>query len=151
MTTTGGDVKKIAGLKTWFTPITREVRDIIRTETLQLKKAWDERNATYDKLMKKHGNPTVDEFSPDYRKVNEEYRDYENRVYKPAAARVMGQAMGALEKQGHEVRTDGDGRFSLDIPPGKYLVWTDEGLNPSEEPGVGKGARSAHYEEPIHP
>ncbi len=111
VTTTGGDVKKAAGLKLHMTPITRELRESIETTGSREREINAESAAAYnalnDKYMKGIDTSTDEGYAKYFerrRAMNKELDEYHAKQYEPqitplrvGAERAL--RVGALERR----------------------------------------------------
>jgi hypothetical protein len=97
VTTQGGDVKKAAGESVYLVPVSPEWRSEVESLFSKIQQASrEELTAQWE------GRPQLEELR--------------------AARQALDVTASALVRRGHTVIADSEGKFELEIPPGKYIL-----------------------------
>ena len=130
LTLKNGDVKRAAGLTTYFTPVSREMRDTIKTKLPKLNQIEQNYESFRDQVYKKYPSVFEDPKSKTNMSRDEsrekEINAYRKKEYDPHADPLMKSLKAAVEKDRYTVNADGDGKFTLEVIPGSYVIWTEE-------------------------
>jgi hypothetical protein len=129
VTTNGGDVKKAAGLRLYFTPATPVLRDIVKTTVPKADQIEEDSHANFNKVFNKYLRG-VSLIAPEYKArekaYDKEMDEYSQTTYTPHISPLLKNAENALRRGVKEAVSDGDGKFKVELPADKYLLWSDK-------------------------
>jgi hypothetical protein len=127
VTTKAGDVKKGAGQKVYFTPITPEFEKSVSALLAKVDEHKADSHRIVEDGWKKYGlkelNPLSWEYEQRLLAFDREYQPHLSKVNDEFKG-TMRLAMVVLTKDSSDVVADGEGKFKLNLPVGKYVLWT---------------------------
>jgi DNA-directed RNA polymerase subunit RPC12/RpoP len=129
VTTTTGDVKKAAGLQLVFTPITPELRSTIGSILPLAEEIEREREAAVKSIVRRQfagKDPLFFDIVEIDRASTIEIAEYDKKYYQPAAYPLYSKMKTALQAGAQATITNGDGKFDVALPHGRYLLRSDK-------------------------
>jgi hypothetical protein len=127
VTTKGGDVKKAAGQGIHLTPITPDLQKSVITFLANANECQARWNRVFEEGYGKYKRG-VQFNTPAYKSGEEAF----DREFRPNVEKAQGELKAALDSAlsvllsgARSAVADSDGKFKLEIPAGRYVLWTD--------------------------
>ena len=119
ITTRGGDVKKAAGLKVSFMPVTEELRKSVRALLAEADQIRADYDANYEATLKRHfltnvNNRGVDGQSENITRAESDFGEYQKK-WRPRMETFIDKALTCLFKNRETTVTAADGGFSIEL------------------------------------